>query len=165
MISDNLGIRSERISKNKKKRKGTCDPIRKDCFLSARRFDLFSVCYLVKNIHLIYIKKGVAYCWLQSMSNDINVAGHQNLFLWSSLFSGSKTSSFVLQQFVKWFTKRQKLKLERSFGVHIFIIIATVSSGQKSKSASLHYFGHTAKFCCIVLQCYNHVTQQQDQKR
>ena len=81
MIRDNSGIRSERISKNKKKRKGTCDPIRKDCFLSARRFDLFSVCYLVKNIHLIYIKKGVAYCWLQSMSNDINVAGHQNLFL------------------------------------------------------------------------------------
>lgn len=83
MICDNSGIRSERISKNKKKRKGNCDPIRKDCFLSARGFDLLNLLdnvILFKNIHLIYIKIGVAYCLccLTSMSNDINVAGHQN---------------------------------------------------------------------------------------
>jgi hypothetical protein len=45
LIRDNLGIKSERISKNKKKRKGNCDPIRKDCFLSAKGFDLLNVCY------------------------------------------------------------------------------------------------------------------------
>jgi hypothetical protein len=53
LIHDNSGIRSERISKNKKKRKGYCDPIRKDGFLSARRFDLLNVFYFVQNIHLV----------------------------------------------------------------------------------------------------------------
>ena len=94
MINDNLGIRSERISKIKRKeKKRYLWPNKKQLLLKRKKIWFIEcigfkldVCYLVKNIHLIYIKKGVAYCWLQSMSNDINVAGHQNLFLWSSLF-------------------------------------------------------------------------------